>query len=140
MVVRVVAIPVAIQALQVEVITLHLLLALLDNLYRPLVEGHGGQAWKRAEALLAAGIAGIDLHGINMHRHAAETTDRIYHEECAMGMGDPLQFFHWLQEAGRSFRDSRGEYFRAWVSFKCLFKNFRLQGCAQFSGQVDDMC
>jgi len=75
-----ITVPVTVEFLQVEVITLHGLFAILDYLYRSLVECDRSQSWQRSQALLAACIASVDLHFIGIHGNAAKSTDRIYYE------------------------------------------------------------
>ena len=139
MVVVMVTIPIAMQVLEIEVITLHGPLAILDHLDRALIEGHRGQAWQSADALLAPGIAGIDLHLIHIHGDATEAADRIHHEKRAMRVGDALQLRQWLQESRGGFRNGGSKYFGIRVIFKCLFQDIRFQGRTQFCLQVNDI-
>ena len=91
--VGVVAIPIAVEVLQVEIVALYRFFAVLDDLYRSLIEGDGRQARKGTKALLTTGITSVDLHTVDDHGFPTEATYGIYDEEGIMGMGDAFQFF-----------------------------------------------
>ncbi|GAC1566121.1 MAG: hypothetical protein NVS3B14_06440 [Ktedonobacteraceae bacterium] len=95
-----VAIPVAMQFLQVEIVALHGLLTVLDDLDRSFVERNGGQSWERSQALLTSSITGIDFHVIDVHWHSAKPADSVHHEERAVRVRDALQFLQGLPEPG----------------------------------------
>src|SRR5487761_625439 len=103
MVIRMIAVPVAAQTLKVEIVTLHRLLAVLDRLDGSLVERDRREAGERADALLAASVTGIDLHGVNVHGYAAQPADGINDKERAMTMRHTLQFLQRLQQSRRGF-------------------------------------
>src|SRR6266567_3833547 len=122
MVISVVTVPVAVEALQIEVVALHRLLAILDDLYRPFVERDRSQAGQRSQALLAAGIAGVYLHGIDVHGYAAETTYRVHNEEGIVSMSNAFQLFQRLEQPGGGFCNRRCKDLRAWMIFEGLFE------------------
>ena len=122
-VIGVIAVPITMKFMQVEVITLHGFFTLLDDFDGPVVECDGGQPRQRAETFLASGITGVDLRVIDVYRHAAEAADGVYHEERAVRVRDALQFFQRLQESSRGLGDGGGEQFGSWMLFEGLFEH-----------------
>ena len=93
MMIRVVAIPIAVKVLKIKIVALHRLLAVLDDLHCSLIKRHRRQAWQGAQALLTTRVTRVDLHLIDIHGHTAQAAYRVHNEERAMSMGDALQFF-----------------------------------------------
>ena len=83
------------------------------------------QPWQRAQTFLAACIASIDLHVIDMHRYAAESADSVHYEERAVRVRDALKLFKRLPESGGCLRDGGGEDFGFWMLSEGLFERFR---------------
>src|SRR5579863_6505676 len=81
MMIGMVAVPVATQFLQVEIVALYGLFATLNDFDGSIIECDGSQPRQGAQALLAAGITGIDLHVIDMHRHSAESTNCVHYKK-----------------------------------------------------------
>ncbi len=140
MVIGMIAVPVLAKFVQVEVVALHRLLAALNGFDRALVERHRGQPRQRAQAFLAAGIARINLHGIDVHWHAAQPADGIDHEERAVRVRHALKFLERLAESGGGFGDGGGEDFRPWMLLKCPFERFSRERLAQFGLQINHLC
>src|SRR6266849_5635266 len=140
MVIGVIAVPVAIEFVQVEIVALHGLFAVLDDLDGAFVERDGGQPWQRAQAFLAARIASVDLHVIDMHRHPTESADGVHYEERAMCVCNALKLLKRLPESGRGFCYGGGEKFRLWMFLEGLFEPFRGERLAQLGGEVDYFC
>jgi len=118
-----------------------LLLGSLVELAERLKLGRGlGQAWQRAQAFLAACIASVDFHVIDMHRHPTESADGVHYEERAVCMCNALKLLKRLPESGRGFCYGGGEKFRLWMFFEGLFERFGGERLAQLSGEVDYFC
>src|SRR6266699_5061797 len=103
MMIGMVAVPVAVEVLQIEIVALCRFLAILDDLYRPFIERDRRQAGQRSQALLAAGIAGVYLHGVDGHGYAAETAYRVHNEEGIVSMSNAFQLFQRLEQPGGGF-------------------------------------
>src|SRR5579863_1160286 len=95
-----VAVPVAVEIMQVKIVALHRMFAVPDNLYSTFIECDGSETGQCTQAFLATSITGINLHRIHVHRYAAQTTDCIYHKQGIMRMRHALKLFQRLQQSG----------------------------------------
>ena len=86
MMIGMIAIPVPLQFGEIQVVALNRAFALLNCFDRPLVQCDRCQTREGSQIFLAAGVAGINLHGIDIDRYTTQRGDCIHHKKRAMGM------------------------------------------------------
>ena len=85
----------------VEVPALHLGLARLHRVERARRERERREPGRAGEALLRAGVDGVRLPGVHLHRHAAERGDGVDDEQRAVRVAELAEPLHRLVRAGR---------------------------------------